>query len=91
MRPSEANLERWVRLVTMESKVNKAPWTDFTGNIINEGDTIIHPSGERGIVVFLAHEKDTYSQWRVDYGDKGLSRLCLQIGEKGAGIVMPNI
>jgi hypothetical protein len=69
---------------------SKAPWPDFTGHDIHEGDTIEHPSGERGTVVFLAHEADPGDQWRVDYGGGNLSRLCLQIGDKGRAVVTPN-
>lgn len=61
-----------------------APWRDFAGNEIYNGDVICHPSGERGKVVFLPNESDPGDQWRVDYGDGSyLSRLCLQIGDKG--------
>jgi hypothetical protein len=71
--------------------MNKAPWTDFAGNDIHEGDTIQHPtSGERGTVVFLAHEERPIDQWRVDYGNGGISRLCLQIGDKGQAVVVPD-
>ena len=70
--------------------MNKAPWPDFDGKEIHEGDTIEHPLGERGTVVFLSHESDPGDQWRVDYGTAGLSRLCLQIGDKGRAVVTPN-
>ena len=68
----------------------KAPWPDYAGNPIHEGDTIEHPSGERGIVrLFMAGESPA-DQWRVDYGDfpQG-DRLCLQIGAKGQAVVVP--
>ncbi len=67
----------------------KAPWRDFRGNDIHEGDVITHPSGERGVVVFLADERDPADQWRVDYGSAYLSRLCLQVGDKGQAVVNP--
>ena len=67
-----------------------APWKDFAGRSIYEGDSIEHPSGERGTVVFLDHESNECDQWRVDYGTEGLSRLCLQIGDKGRAVVTPN-
>lgn len=70
--------------------MNKAPWPDFSGNDIREGDTIEHPSGERGTVVFLANEISPSDQWRVDYGTVGLSRLCLQIGDHGRAVVTPS-
>lgn len=71
----------------------KAPWTDFEGSSIHEGDLIVHPSGESGLVCFLPNESDPVDQWRVSYaGQKGpLSRLSLQIGDKGRAVVMkPN-
>jgi hypothetical protein len=69
--------------------MNKAPWTDFAGQGIHEGDMIEHPSGERGAVVFLPNETSPGDQWRVDYGDGYISRLCLQIGDKGRAVVTP--
>lgn len=68
--------------------MNKAPWLDFAGNAIHEGDTLKHPSGERGLVVFLADASNPSDQWRVDYGNGSLSRLCLQIGDKGQAVVL---
>lgn len=64
-----------------------APWPDYEGHEIHEGDKIKHPSGETGVVMFLADEVDPPDQWRVDYGDAWLSRLCLQIGDNGQAIV----
>jgi hypothetical protein len=74
-----------------EIDMNKAPWPDFAGNDIHDGDTIEHPSGERGTVVLLAQESDPGDQWRVDYGDAPLSRLCLQVGDKGCAVVVHNV
>jgi hypothetical protein len=69
--------------------MNTAPWSDFTGNPIHEGDIIEHPSGERGKVVFRRNETDPADQWRVDYGYPGhASRLCLQVGDKGQAVVI---
>jgi hypothetical protein len=76
------------RNVTAEKK---APWPDFKGQDIHEGDMIEHPSGERGTVVFLAIEKEPSDQWRVDYGGSVHSRLCLQIGDKGRAVVARNV
>ena len=67
--------------------MNKAPWPDFKGNPIYEGDKITHPSGEYGRVVFKPGELHPGDAWRVDYGTSHLSRLCLQIGDKGMGVV----
>jgi hypothetical protein len=65
----------------------KAPWHDFAGNEIHVGDTIVHPSGEEGEVVFFAWEPYIHDQWKVDYGELPFSRLCLQIGSKGRAVV----
>lgn len=74
-----------------------APWPDWGGNLICEGDIIEHPSGERGTVFFL-EDKDydvPADQWRVNYGGKtqysnfdGYSRLCLQLGDRGRAQVV---
>lgn len=68
--------------------MRKAPWPDFAGAPIHEGDTIRHPSGEHGVVVFLPHEECHNDQWRIDYGTGDLSRLCFQIGDKGQAVVI---
>ena len=70
----------------------KAPWPDFAGNPIHEGDIISHPeSAELGRVWFNPDGKDLHAKWMVKYSD-GLSlRLCLQIGDKGmATVYKPN-
>jgi hypothetical protein len=66
------------------SERKKAPWPDFAGHDIYEGDTIAHPSGETGIVVIV----DSF-EWKVNYRDgDAISRLCLQIGVKGRAVVV---
>jgi len=62
-----------------------APWDDFAGNVIHEGDVIVHPSGERGRVVI--DKQEDRDRWKVDYGDGLLSSLALQIGDKGQAVV----
>lgn len=42
---------------------------------------------EKGTVVFFPNEEHPGDQWRVDYGTGYVSRLCLQIGDKGRGVV----
>lgn len=66
----------------------KAPWPDYAGNDIHEGDTIRHPAdGMEAVVVFDARQSHPADQWRADYGEEYLSRLCLQIGDKGQAVV----
>ena len=70
-----------------------APWPCYRGNQITEGCTIIHPADKsRGVVAYLSEFELPEDQWRVDYGDDDvqgsfLSRLCLQIGDKGMAYV----
>lgn len=68
----------------------KAPWPDFKGVPIFEGDTIRHPTGERGKVIFFKDQADVTDQWMVDYGDghAELARLVLQVGDKGKAEVI---
>jgi len=66
------------KIETMSNR--KAPWPDFEGNVLYEGDTIKHPaSGQTGIIIYFPHRKEPTDQWCVDYGDDIESRLCLQI------------
>ena len=71
-----------------------APWPDFAGNPIHEGDTIRHPSGEEGRVLFfegLDITDNLGDAWRVDYGTGYVLRLCLQIGDKGQAVVVKKV
>ncbi len=73
----------------MNNVRREAPWPDFAGNAIHEGDLIRHPEGEEGLVVYLDGQAEATDQWRVDYQMGGpLSRLCLQIGDKGQAVVV---
>lgn len=68
--------------------MRKAPWLDYSGNFIHEGDTIRHPHGDEGIVTYHKRFDSPHDQWRVDYGDGVPSRLCLQIGDIGKAVVL---
>ena len=63
-------------------------WPDFIIFEIHEGDTIIHPSGEYGVVVKVENQPSVSDEWRVDYGLGHLSRLCLQLGDRGQAVVV---
>jgi hypothetical protein len=70
-----------------EPEVREAPWPDFAGNPIRDGDTIQHPaSGQTGRVVFAPARAE--DQWLVSYADGDVSRLRLQIGDKGRAVVV---
>lgn len=64
----------------------KCPYPDYKGNQIFAGDKIVHTNGEVGIVVYEKNKIMACDQWLVNYGEaKHLSRLCLQVGDKGRG------
>lgn len=65
-----------------------APWTDFSDHEISESDLIRHPSGETGRVVYDPSQTDVLDQWRIEYTDGALGRLCDQIGIKGQAEVV---
>jgi hypothetical protein len=66
----------------------KAPWPDFAGADIHEGDRIAHPSGETGVVVY--DDKYPDRPFRVQYdGDDFTLDLGLQIGDRGQAVVVP--
>ena len=71
----------------MTKQPEKAPWSDFAEKPIHEGDTIRHPDGDTGVVVKIEFASLS-DAWRVDYGDDYLSRLGLQIGERGQAVVV---
>lgn len=67
----------------------KAPWPDFAGNPIHHGDTLAHPADTcRFIAVCLPDNPEPTEAWRAVYSDGTVSRLCLQIGDKGRATVM---
>ena len=79
------SLAGWIGKDTHNNLIIKiiAPWTDYMGEPIHEGDMIKHPSGECGVVTYDASCSDPHDAWRVDYGDGNVSRLSLQVGDKG--------
>ena len=79
----------------MQNERRKAPWLDYAGNPIHEGDALVHPAGDRGVVVYYPNGRPGVSfdgneadKWFVEYsGDGNENRLCLQIGNKGQAVV----
>lgn len=70
--------------IITQSDRKRVPFNDFVGNPIHEGDTIVHPNGDTGVVVF---DPEFHCQWCVDYGDGFSSPLFLQVNEKGRAVV----
>lgn len=65
-----------------------APWRDMHGRTIREGDTIRHPDGQEGRVIYRPEREDDADRWLVDYGDGTESRLVLQINDRGQAVVV---
>lgn len=64
----------------------RAPWPDFLGQPIYHGDRISHPDGNEFIAIRLGTDDDS---WRAVYGEDGaISRLSLQVGDKGQAFVV---
>lgn len=70
----------------MSDRKEVAPWPDYAGNPIHEGDVIVHPNGESGRVVCWRFEDAAEDAWQVWYANS-VNRLCLQIGERGRAVV----
>jgi len=68
----------------------RAPWPDFSGEPVHEGDTIEHPDGSRGVVIRMSGRfLNEGERWKVRYyDDRKLSSLGLQINGKGQAVVV---
>ena len=65
-----------------------APWPDFLGQKIKHGCRLVHPSdGLEFTAVRLCGYDDECDAWRAIYDDAAVSRLCLQIGDKGQAVL----
>lgn len=64
-----------------------APWPDFAGNEIAEGDFLIHPDGKKGCVMFdQSGAYEGINCWRLVY-EGGISLwLGTQVGPKGKAV-----
>jgi len=70
----------------MGTQSKLAPWKDYQGNDLYEGDKLKHPSGQTGVIEYHKDRHNQHDRWLVNYGDRILSRLCLQINERGQGV-----
>lgn len=62
------------------------PYRTFTGEKLHNGDHIIHPDGRCAKILYI-DKGDDVDSWLCDYEDGShLSRLCLQVGDKGRAV-----
>lgn len=65
-----------------------APWPDFKGQPIFEGDTVLHPrTGEWGVVLYDHPIYRGWPAWWIGYQDGTYCPLSLQVGDKGRAVV----
>lgn len=72
----------------MADSRRKAPWPDFRGADIFEGDAIIHPAGDAAMVEFVFDEPMPSLRWRAKYSNGESMWLGNQIGDKGQAYVL---
>lgn len=59
-----------------------APWPDCYGHSVSEGERIVQPEGDSGVVLFIADAADEEAQWQVNYGYGPLRRLVDELGKQ---------
>lgn len=87
MRAAAPQASEAVRGAGIAASEDVAPWPDYAGNPIKHGDRIRHPEGLEGVVVRLPGYADANDAWCVAYQDRTVSRLSLQIGDRGQAVV----
>ncbi|HTH10377.1 MAG TPA: hypothetical protein VMA55_12485 [Acidovorax sp.] len=65
------------------------PWPDFHGCPIRHGDRLEHSNGQTFTAVRLVGHDNPGEAWRAVYDEdpQNVSRLCLQIGDKGMAVL----
>lgn len=66
----------------------KAPWPDFDGNQIVEGDRVVLPCGESGVVVCRVPGSLAAEDWCVDYGGGDLKGLAGEVSKTGRAVML---
>lgn len=66
-----------------------APWSDFIGQPIHHGDRLTHQDGTEFVAIRLNGFQEESDAWRAVYDNapQSVSRLCLQIGDKGRAVL----
>lgn len=70
-----------------ETAAPVAPWPDFHGQPIRHGDRLRHEDGTEFTAVHLHGHDYEGDAWRAVYDDATVSRLGLQIGDKGRAVL----
>jgi hypothetical protein len=65
-----------------------APWQDFSGKPVQEGDRVLDASGDMGIVVLRPEQTQDDARWCVDYGNGVLRCLRTELNGEGRAVVL---
>lgn len=66
-----------------------APWPDFLNQTIHHGDLLTHPDGTEFVAIRLpGSHHPPGDAWRAVYDEGPISRLVLQIGDKGRAVLV---
>lgn len=65
-----------------------APWPDFAGHPVQEGDRLIRHCGDTGVVVLLPGAAGDAARWCVNYGPGRLCCLAEELGKVGRAVVV---
>ena len=66
-----------------------APWPDFLNQTIHHGDLLTHPDGTEFVAIRLPGSRHPPGDaWRAVYDEGPISRLVLQIGDKGRAVLV---
>lgn len=65
-----------------------APWPDFAGHPIQEGDRVIRHCGDTGVVVLLQGAHDDPARWQVNYGPGNQRSLAEEVSPSGRAVVV---
>lgn len=70
----------------------KAPFKDFAGNELFEGDSIRHPANADVGVIFVTEKSiGEHAKWRVKYNDGEDLPLFLQVDDKGKAVKVHSV
>jgi hypothetical protein len=71
-----------------EGMAHVAPRPDYMGQTIRHGDRLTHPDGTEFTAIWLNGHEYEVDAWRAVYDDATVSRLGLQISDKGQAVLL---